>query len=211
MEEQMNAEFSSEGNARRSLPFGAKLTILVLIGVAIFLLVRQHRGQFIAAVVNKTPIWRHTLNQELVQKYGQDQVNQMIQMELLEQAARSEGISVSAEAIQAERDNLKERLGGEENLMVALEQYGLTEDDLSEQLRLSLLQRQLQEKLFSVEVADDEVRIFFDDNGDSLYPDQSFDDVANEIREGLRQQKLQQEFSRWLEEQKSKAQIQIYI
>lgn len=205
------SEFSfTTPSKKQPVPFFAKLLVLVLIGVAIFWVVRKYRGSIIAAVVNKAPIMRYELNQKLVERYGQTVLDEMVNERLLGQLAKKEGITVTSEDIQKERDALKERLGGEENLQTALQQYGLTEADLNSQITLKLYQQRLAEKLFKVEVSDEEVKTFFDDNK-TLYEGKKFDDVKGEIKESLKQQKLQQEFSQWFEEQRKAAQIQTYI
>lgn len=193
-----------------NLPFAVKLIIIVLIGVSIFWLVRKYRGSIIAGVVNKTPILRYELNQKLVARYGTTTMDEMVSEELLSQLARREQVTVTAEEIQAERDALKERLGGDESLQTALQQYGLSEADLSKQIELKLYTQKLSEKLFQVEVSDEEARAIFDDNI-QLYEGKTFDDVKTDIKESLRQQKLQQEFGQWFEEQKSQSQIQVYL
>jgi parvulin-like peptidyl-prolyl isomerase len=197
-------------NLRKPLPFGAKLVILVLIGVSVFWLVRKYRGSIIAAVVNKTPILRLELNQVLMEKYGKQELDQIVSERLLEQTAKREGVSVSPEDIQKERDALKERLGGDDNLKAALEQYGLSDTELTKTLKLKLVQQKLAEKLFKIEVKDDEVKTFFDDNKE-LYTGKKFDDVKADIKESLKQQKLQQEFSTWFDGERKKAQVQIFI
>jgi foldase protein PrsA len=209
---EVSEEMSSVNNSYvyNRIPFGAKLALLVLIGVGLFWLVRNYRGQIIVATVNQTPIWRQQLNSALVEKYGDQELEQMVAEQLLTQLASREGVSVTDTEINQELDLTKERLGGEENFSLALEQYGMTEADLLEQIRLNLIVRQLQEKLFSVEVSDQEVRTYFDDNS-QIYGEQTFADVEPEIRDQLRQQKLQQEFGRWFEEQRTAANIQTFI
>lgn len=203
-------EFSSPEMKKQPVPFIVKLIVLVLIGVAIFWIVRKYRGSIIAATVNKTPILRYQLNQKLVDRYGKAVLEEMVAEELLKQLAKKEGIAVTQADIQKEQDALKERLGGDENLKVAMEQYGLTQEDLASQITLKLYQQRLAEKLFKVEVKDDEVKAFFDDNK-SLYEGKKYDEVKAEIRESLRQQKLQAEFSRWFEEQRTAAQVKLFI
>lgn len=197
-------------NKINSLPFAAKLVVIVLIGVSVFWLVRKYRGSIIAGVVNKTPILRYELNQKLVARYGKTTMDEMVSEELLSQLARREQVTVTAEEIQAERDALKERLGGDESLQTALQQYGLTEADLSKQIELKLYTQKLSEKLFQVEVSEEEAKAIFDDNI-QLYEGKTFDDVKADIKESLKQQKLQQEFGQWFEEQKSQSQIQVYL
>jgi hypothetical protein len=195
---------------RQGVPFFVKLAVLVLVGISVFWLVRKYRGEVVAAMVNKTPISRFELNQTLARRYGAEVLDEMIDAKLMQQIAQRENVTVSADDIKKERDSLRDRLGNEDSLKTALAQYGLTEDDLARQIQLKLYQQKLSEKMFKVDVSDDEVKTFFDGNK-TLYQNKKLADVKDEIKQSLVTQKQQQQFSTWFDGEKKKAQIQKFI
>lgn len=190
--------------------FLGQVLLVILLGVGMFLLAKQYRGLVVAGTVNKSIITRWELNNLLTKRYGQAVLEELVNNELLRVEAEKQGITVTDEDIAAERQNLVDNLGGEEGLQQALVQYGLSEVDLADQIRLRLLQERLAEKLFSTEVTDEEVKTYFDANK-ALYEDKEFDAVKEEIKTGLLQQKTQQEFLTWFNQLKEEADINIYI
>jgi parvulin-like peptidyl-prolyl isomerase len=191
--------------------FILKLIVVILIGASIFLIIRRYRGQFIAATINKQVITRFELNNALSKRYGQAILDEMIADRLLRQEAQKQGVSVSADETKKELDDLNNRLGGQEALDQALEQYGLTMDDLKSQIEIRLLQKKLAEKLLKADVTDEEVKAYFEENKATVYKDKKLDDVKVEITDALKNQKLQQEFVTWFEQLKNDAQIQTYL
>ena len=186
------------------------LAIVVLSGVALFLVAQRYRGLLIAGTVNKTPITRWELNKVLTNRYGDAVLEELVNNELLTQEAAKQGITITDEDLANERQSLVDSLGGEENLASALTQYGLSEDDLSDQLRLKLTQDRLSDKLFDVNITDEEIAEYFEAN-QAMYEGVELDQVREEIRQGLTQQQLQQEFYAWFDQLKSESQIETYI
>ena len=186
------------------------LAIVVLSGVALFLVAQRYRGLLIAGTVNKTPITRWELNKILTNRYGDAVLEELVNNELLTQEAAKQGITITDEDLANERQSLVDSLGGEENLASALTQYGLSEADLSDQLRLKLTQDRLSDKLFDVNITDEEIAEYFETNK-AMYEGVELDQVREEIKQGLTQQQLQQEFYAWFDQLKSEAQIETYI
>lgn len=186
------------------------LAIVVLSGIALFLVAQRYRGLLIAGTVNKTPITRWELNKILTNRYGDAVLEELVNNELLTQEAAKQGITITDEDLANERQSLVDSLGGEENLASALTQYGLSEADLSDQLRLKLTQDRLSDKLFDVNITDEEIAEYFETNK-AMYEGVELDQVREEIKQGLTQQQLQQEFYAWFDQLKSEAQIETYI
>jgi len=81
---------------------------------------------------------------------------------------------------------------------------------LSDQLRLKLTQDRLSDKLFDVNITDEEIAEYFEAN-QAMYEGVELDQVREEIKQGLTQQQLQQEFYAWFDQLKSDSQIETYI
>lgn len=187
-----------------------KLILVALVGALVFLAVRKYRSFFVAGIVNKRVITRMELNDVLAKRYGQAVLEEMINEEILLQEGKNQGIEVKQEEVDKEFASLKERVGGDEALKTALVQYGLSQDDLIRQIKLRLVQKGLADKLFTIEVTDEEVKEYFTDNA-AMYKDKKLDDVKESIKEELKTQKQQQQFTAWFEETKNKAQVQNFL
>lgn len=193
-----------------NIKFLTSFILVVLVGAILFYGARRYRGFILAGMVNKTPITRWELNKVLSRRYGQAVMEELINNKLLSQAAQDKGITISSEDIAQELLKLEESLGGKENLELARVQYGLSQEDLNDQVRLRLLQERLAAQLFPTEISDEEVSEYYSAN-ESLYEDQTLQEVAQEIKDLLTSQQLQQEFFTWFEEFKQSAQLQNFL
>lgn len=93
-------------------------------------------------------------------------LNQMIQVELLRQGAEELGVEASDEDIAEQRAQIEQQLEQQgTDLQTAMEQQGLSEEDLQEELETAALQKAVVAELTSDdEVTDDEVAQYFEDN-----------------------------------------------
>lgn len=190
--------------------FLTKVIALVVVGLALFMLAQKYKGLVVAGIVNKTPITKIQLNQMLVKRYGKAVFEEMVTNELIKQEADKLKITVLATEISDELKQLEDRLGGEKELQNALLQYGLTQAELEDQIKLSLLQRKIVETQADYEVSEAEAQEYFQANTAS-FASQKFDEVKEEIKVMLKDQKMQEAFSAWFADVKAKAQIQSYL
>jgi parvulin-like peptidyl-prolyl isomerase len=200
---------------KKLLPFlksglAKKLVIILLVGIASFLLAKKYRSQFIVATVNYQPISRFQLNQLLGERYGQVVLDELVNQTLIKDLMKENKVTVTTEDVEEEIGNLKEQLGGDQAFEAAIAQYGLTLDQLKERLEITLGQRKLSRSLFSPEVTENEVLEYYSQN-QSMFGSTSFPDVKEDIKLNLLDQKLQQEFNVWFEEQREKASIRLFI
>lgn len=189
-----------------------QIFIIIVLGTGVFFFAKKYRGLFLAGTVNTTPITRWELNKAMAKQYGKQVLDEMVAEKLLTSLAEKESVAVTPEDINDEVAKITEQVGGEDALNQTLTQYGMTRDSLRERLKTTLLQKKIAEKLFSseIEVTDEEVNTAYDQNKD-FYGDKTLDDVKADLIEQLKSQKLQQKFSTWFEDQKTKAQINIYL
>lgn len=190
--------------------FFTYLIIIVLLGTAFFLLAKKYRGLVIAGMVNTTPISSFELQKALVQRYGKATLDDIIASKLLTQLAKNNQIVVTPEDVKTETASLEERLGGKEALQASMERFGINEAKLNEEIYTVLLQKKLSQKLFKAEVTDSDITKYYQDNK-SLFDGKKFDEVKADIQESLVQQKLQEQFGKWFQEQREKAKILIFI
>ena len=176
------------------------ILLLIAGGVLIYLV----KSLFIAAFVNGRPVSRIALIQELEKQGGQKVLDSLIEKSLILQEANKEGIKVSKADIDAEIARI-EALLKEQNLSLedALSMRGESRASLSEQIKL----QKTVEALLAQKITDDEVRKYFDENVDLFGAEADFEDVKADAGDQLYQQKLNSEYSQWIEELRSKAKI----
>lgn len=87
----------------------------------------------------------------------------LVQSRLLTQGAEEQGISVTSEDVQEQRDQIVQQVGGEEAFQQLLEQNQLTEQQVTEQLRNRALQEAVGQALASDrEVSDEELQTAYE-------------------------------------------------
>lgn len=187
-----------------------KITIVILAGIAVFLVAKRFKSQFIVATVNRQVISRWSLNKSLIETYGSGTLEELVNKALLKDLAKENGVEVTEEDIQAEIDELAVSLGGEEAFDQALEQYQLSLDDLKDRVSTSLIQEKLAEAVSEVEVTDEQIKSYYDTN-EALFTDQTFTEVESSIRDMLYQQELQDAFNTWFQTEKDQATVKLFI
>ena len=91
-----------------------------------------------------------------------------------------------------------------------MERFGVDEAKLREEIRSILLQRKLSQKLFNLTASDEEISKYYNDNK-ALFAKQTIEEVRDDIKKSLEQQKSQQQFTDWFQEQRTKAKISLFI
>lgn len=190
--------------------FTRNLVLVILFGTASFFLAKKYKSQFIVATVNRHPISRFQLNSVLNERYGQVVLDELVTQTLIKDLLSENSIEITEADIEEEINNLKLELGGDEIFEATLAQYGLTLEKLKERLQITLGQKKLASALFSPEVTDEEVANYFTQNAAS-FEGKTLPELEADIKANLLDQKLQQEFNTWFEEQKENATIRMFI
>jgi foldase protein PrsA len=119
-------------------------------------------GNSPVAVVNGVKITTAEFNERLMEVAGRDVLRDMIDRELLRQAAVEAGIEVTEEELDAEIEKAKQEIGGEELFQQWLAGRELTEERWREHVRFALLTRKL--ALKDVKYTEEDLRKFFEEN-----------------------------------------------
>lgn len=186
------------------------LAIVVLSGILLFGVVKKYRHFFIVGVVNTTPITRWQLDKVNYDRYAKTSLDEMVNVVLLEQLAKQNGVKLVASDIDNEITQLEERLGGKEALKANMERFGVDDAKLREEVRSIVLQRKIAQKVFNISITDEEISNYYTQNK-VLFDKKSLDEVKDEIKKSLEQQKVQEDFSKWFQEEKTKAKISLFI
>lgn len=182
------------------LPKKTKITLIVL-GCAVLLgiLLFTNRGLFIAGLVNGEPISRIEVIQELEKQQGAGVLNRLIDRKLIVQEGEKQNLSVSQEEIDKKKKEIVDQVSGgnEENFAQILTAQGLTQESFTDELRIQLLvEKMLNDK---TQVTDEEFNKFITDNPDLLENAAGGEEAKTQLKEQLRQQKLQTEYNTWME------------
>lgn len=186
------------------------LALLVLIGGILILGAKKYKNLIIAGKVNGRPVTRFELEMALNSRYGKQTFDDLAGNILVQQLAAKNQITVTDDEVSKEIEATSVRLGGKEALAATLDRMGYTTARLQDEMRIQVLVKKLAEKVLKIEVTDTEIQKFFDDNK-TLFPGKTFDEVKEDIKQNLLQQKNQQEFATWFADQKKNAKIQSYL
>lgn len=182
------------------LPKKTKIILLVLIcAVLLGVIVFANKGLFIASLVGGEPISRIAVIQELEKQQGTAVLNRLIDRKLIIQEAAKNNITVSQEEIDAKRSEIIKQVSGgnEENFEQILTAQGLTQESFVDELRIQLYVEKMLNK--KTEVSDEEFNQFVTNNPDLLTAAENEEETRAQLKEQLKQQKLQTEYNTWME------------
>lgn len=120
----------------------------------------------VVAKVNDEVITKDELYQALVEQNGEQVLDNMITMKLIDQEAKKLKVSVTEEDMNKELDTLKSSYGGEAEFNSALQYFGYDIEDLKKDISLNIKIKKLIEP--SITITDDEIHEYFESNKDSL-------------------------------------------
>ena len=193
----------------------SKKTLVVLLAIVLAagigtIMAKRYKNLVIVGKVNGLIVSRWELEKALNDRYAKTVFDDLASTTLLKQLAKTNDIVVSKDELKKEIEVTETRLGGKEALQTTLDRLGYSQTRFEEEMKTQVTVRKLAEKLFKIEVTDQEVAKFYDDNK-TLFPDKTLDDVKLDIFQNLTEQKLQQQFTTWFQEEKGKAAIQSYL
>lgn len=186
------------------------LLLLVLLVLTGLFFSKKYRGLVLVGTVNGKIVTRWELEKALNDRYAKQTFDDLVGSLLLIQLAAQNQVVASPDEVGKEITATEERLGGKEALNATLERMGFSQKRFQEEMNNQVVVRKLAEKLFKAEVADDEVKKFFDENK-TLFPNKKFDEVKADIRLNLKQQKLQEQFGVWFQDQRKNAVVISYL
>jgi len=192
----------------KSFKIPVKKLIIFLAIIIVGFLLYQNKDLLIVATVNNRPISRRHFNQQLESQYGQQVLETMINEELIKQAAKDQKIVISQEKIDEEMAKIEKSLPEGMNLDQALQMQGMSRENLEEQMRLQLAIEEILAP--KIQITDEELKQYIEENKDYFSATQEAQ-IKEEAQEGLRQQKLNQNFQSWLQELTEKAKINRWL
>lgn len=160
-----------------------------------------------AGIVNGKRIYYSKLEDNLVEQYGQKELEFLINSEVIAQEASKEGITITQEEIDARLEKIVEQFGGQEQFESALVSYSVTQDRVKEQIQNDLRLKKILEP--EIEVNDEILQKFFDENKAVYFADNEvkFEDKKDEVRDIYIEQKVKEMSQTWLAEKTEDATI----
>ncbi|GAB4027709.1 MAG: hypothetical protein Fur0011_6380 [Candidatus Microgenomates bacterium] len=189
----------------KSNNLSSRVLLLALIVVGIALLTYKVGPYFVPAIVGTNPVTRFEIWSRLEKSYGAQTLDALVNEKIINSAIAKSGVKVDQAKVDEQIKNLEsqfESLGG---LDAALEQRGMTRDELIKQVKTQLsVEEILKDK---VNPSEEDIKKAFDEGAKTTYKDKKFEDVKDQVKEELVQTKLVEAFRDWFEMIKAEAKI----
>lgn len=191
----------------------AKLSPKALIIIGVLLLVTilvLSKDLFVAALVNGQPISRWQILKKSEEAQGGQILDSLVTDQLIKQEAQKQGIKINEDEVDQQIEEIKASIQEQgQDFDTLLSMQGMTLEDLKGRIRIQKMVEQLLGS--EVEVADEEVDQYLEDNKEFLPEDMSEEEMKEQARQQLEQQKLSEKYQSWLDELKEKAKINYFV
>jgi foldase protein PrsA len=187
-----------------------KLAIVLIVLLSAGALFFNFKSLLIAAMVNGKPISRMYLDRQL-EKQGGKQVleNEIVKMLILDEA-KNKKIEVTSDEVDKKIQEIEGQVtAGGSSLDKLLEAQGQTRNGLKEQIKVQLIIEKALSK--DISISDQEIKDYYDKNKASFAKDSKFNDLKEQIKGDLVQQKIGEKFQPWLDELKKKAKVYYFV
>jgi foldase protein PrsA len=179
---------------------------LLLIAAALY----YFKGLFVAATVNNRPIWRLSVIQRLEKQEGKTALNSLVTETLINQEGQRQKVVVDKAEIDQSVKQIEEGLNKQgQNLEELLASQGLDSKEFREQIRLQKIVEKILTK--EVQVSDEEIKAYYDENRTTSFKDKKLEDVKEDIRAQLEDEKLQIKVQDWIKSLYDKAKINYFV
>jgi len=184
------------------------ISVFVIALIAIF--VYANLGLFVAGIVNGQPISRLRLVKELEKQGGNQVLDSLVTEKLIDQEAKKNGITVTQSDIDNEISAIEDQLKAQgTDLDTALAFQGQTREDLGQTLRVKIIVEKILGNKISV--TEDEIKSYFEENKTSFPANSTLESVKDQITSILSQQKLTDEYQKWLSEIKANSKVDLLV
>lgn len=182
----------------------------VIVALLILLSLYLFRSSFIVAMVNGIPLTRIEFTKQLEQTVGKDTLENLITEKLILQEIKKQGITISdvevAEEIEKIELVVKEQ---ESSLDDALALQGQTRESFEKNVKMQkAIEKILESK---VAVTDQEIKDYFENNSQLFGEDAVFDELKEDIRQQMMNEKLNTEYGSWVTGLKEKSNIIYFV
>lgn len=207
-QEPMISEFAVSAGEKRGFLQKYRVLIVAILAVSLIGLFLTNKGLLIAATVNGKPIFRWSLNNVLVSRFGQQTLETMINEQLITDAADKAGVTVSPAEINTKEKELVASLGDNVNIEDLLKYQGMTKKDFDDQIRLQLTVQKILGK--DMVISDSDVANFIATNSAAFRATDAAK-LQEEARQVILENKVNEKLQPWFLELKEKAKIMKFL
>ena len=174
--------------------FKSKILPVIIIFLAVLYF---FKGQFVIALVNGKPIFRQTLIKELEKQAGKKALEAIITKTLIAQKAKTENVQITEEEVNQEVQKIEENLKAQgQDLNQLLKQQGMTQENLKEELKIQKIVEKIATK--DIQITEDEIASFIAERKDFYPPDQDPEELNEEVKKQLMEQKTGEAVQAWI-------------
>ncbi len=187
-----------------------KWVVIGSIVIILLAILYQLRGLLVAAMVNGRPISRLAILKEAEKTQGANLLQSMVTETLIQKEAQDQGVMIDEQEVQQEIDKIKQNVSEQgQDFEQLLTMQGMTLADLKDRIKT----QKMVEALLGdqVEVTQEEVDQYLEENAEFLPEDKSEEELTEQARTQLEQQKLGQAYQEWLNGLKEKANIKYFV
>ncbi len=148
------------------------LVVGIFAGVIVIDYIVQYiNNDTVVAIVNNSRISKSEWKKRVEKAYGASMSSYMIDERIIELEAKKSNVSVTDADIDAEIEDLRKQLGGEEQLQSALVANNATMEELKDQVKNSLLLNKLITP--TLQYTEDDIKDYFNQYSSVLFPTES--------------------------------------
>ncbi len=138
--------------------------LLFLIGFSILFSGCSSNENKVIAEVENEKITQADLNKELNQQYGREVLQTLIDQKLIQLEAKKKNITVNENELNQEIEKISLNLGGLDKFKEQIKSKGIDFEEYKNKLKLDILLR----KLIISSLSEDEIKVFYENNKESL-------------------------------------------
>jgi len=197
------------GEQAIKIKINRKTAIIIAVVVILGALAYVSRGFFIAALVDGSPISRWSVISRLEKSSGKNLLNSLITQKLIQNEAKAKNIIISNDEVNKEIEKIKEEIATQGGTIdEALASQGMSLEDLKLQI---VLQKDLEKLLGDkAAVTDQEIAQYISENKIVLPVGQEAT-TTEQVKNELKNQKVNQGADALIAELKSKAKINYFV
>lgn len=190
----------------KKLPMKWVWTAIIVLGLGGLLWL--NKGMVLAAVVNGKPIFRWDLNKTMTARFGAQTLEGMISEQLISDAAKTSGVTVSRADVDAKVADIMKSLGGNVSIDDLLKYQGMTKADFENQIRLQLTVEKVLGR--DLEITETDIDNFIATNRATLVSTEAAA-LRQEAKNAITSQKVSEKLQPWFMELKDKAKITRFL
>lgn len=207
--ESLNAQEYQQKTDKKSIKISIKTAIIVAVIIILGALAYVYKGLFIAATIDGSPISRLTIIRKLEKASGKSLLESLVVEKLIQNEANAKKIVVSNDEIDTEIKKIEDQVSTQGGTFdEVLSKQGMDRNDLKKQI---ILNKEIEKLLADkINVTDEEVDQYIKDNKISITESEEAA-TRDQIKDGLRNQKLNAQAQSLITDLKSKAKIQYFV